>query len=54
MKEKNLSIELLKFLAVIIVANSHMDPLYGQYGFFLQVGRLEMYFSFLHLDLPCF
>ena len=31
-KEKNLSIELLKFFAVLIVANSHMDILYGKYS----------------------
>lgn len=33
MKEKNLSIELLKFFAVLIVLNSHMDVLYGNYSF---------------------
>ena len=32
MKEKNLSIELLKFMAVIIVMNGHMDVLYGKYS----------------------
>ncbi len=31
MKEKNLSIELLKFFAVIMVVNSHFDTLYGNY-----------------------
>ena len=31
MKEKNLSIELLKFFAVILVFNSHLDSLYGEY-----------------------
>lgn len=33
MKEKNLSIELLKFFAVMLVFNSHMDALYGKYSF---------------------
>jgi len=32
MKEKNLSIELLKFLAVVLVINSHMDDLYVKYN----------------------
>ena len=32
MREKNLSLELAKFIAVIIVANSHMDVLYGKYS----------------------
>lgn len=31
-KEKNLSIELLKFFAVIFVLNSHMDTLYAKYS----------------------
>ena len=30
-KEKNLSIELLKFFAVMLVFNSHLDSLYGEY-----------------------
>ena len=32
MNKKNLSIELLKFIAVILVVNSHMDSLYGKYS----------------------
>ena len=32
MKQKNLSLELLKFLAVILVINSHCGPLYGRYS----------------------
>lgn len=39
-REKNLSIELLKFLAVIIVANSHMEPLYGKYDFLATGGAI--------------
>lgn len=30
--KKNLSLELLKFLAVLLVFNSHCDPLYGRYA----------------------
>lgn len=39
-KERNLSIELLKFIAVIIVANSHMELLYGDYGFLASGGAI--------------
>ena len=40
MKEKNLSIELLKFVAVIIVMNGHMDVLYGKYDFMATGGAI--------------
>lgn len=40
MKEKNLSIELLKFMAVIIVMNGHMDVLYGKYDFLATGGAI--------------
>lgn len=37
MKQKNLSIELLKFIALFVIANSHMDLLYGKYDISQQV-----------------
>lgn len=37
-KERNLSIELLKFIAVIIVVNSHFDPLYGEEYHYMATG----------------
>lgn len=40
MSKKNLSLELLKFVAVIIVLNSHMDPIYGKYGFLSTGGAI--------------
>ncbi|MCR5361751.1 MAG: acyltransferase [Bacteroidales bacterium] len=40
MKEKNLSIELLKFMAVIIVMNGHMDVLYGKWDFLATGGAI--------------
>lgn len=40
MKERNLSIELLKFLAVLIVLNSHMDPIYGKFGYLSTGGAI--------------
>lgn len=40
MKEKNLSIELLKFFAVMLVFNSHMDALYGKYSFLATGGAI--------------
>ena len=37
---RNLSIELLKFLAVIIVYNSHCESLYGEYSFLATGGAI--------------
>lgn len=31
-RERNLSIDMLKFLAVLLITNSHMDKLYGEYS----------------------
>ena len=31
MKERNISIDILKFLAAILITNSHMDLLYAKY-----------------------
>lgn len=39
-REKNLSIELLKFIAVIAVLNSHFDPIYGKYSFLATGGAI--------------
>lgn len=32
LKERNQSIDILKFLAVLLIVNSHMDPLYGKFS----------------------
>ncbi|UKK50375.1 hypothetical protein L6472_10120 [Prevotella sp. E13-17] len=53
-KERNLSIELLKFIAVIIVANSHMELLYGDYSFLVSGGAIGDSLFFLLLALLCF
>ena len=39
-QSRNLSIELLKFLAVIIVYNSHCELLYGEYSFLATGGAI--------------
>jgi peptidoglycan/LPS O-acetylase OafA/YrhL len=33
MKERNISVDFLKFLAVLFITNSHMGPLYAKYSF---------------------
>lgn len=40
MKERNLSIELFKFIAVVLVLNSHMELLYGKYSFMATGGAI--------------
>lgn len=32
MKQRDISIDILKFMAVLTITNSHMDILYGKYG----------------------
>ena len=32
MKQRDLSIDILKFIAVIVITNSHMELLYGKYS----------------------
>lgn len=39
-KERNLSIELLKFIAVIVVINSHSDIMYGKYSYLATGGAI--------------
>ena len=31
--QRDISIDILKFFAVLLITNSHMDLLYGKYGF---------------------
>lgn len=40
MKEKNLSIEFIKFIALFIIANSHMEILYGKFSFLATGGSI--------------
>lgn len=32
MKQRDISIDILKFIAALIITNSHMELLYGKYG----------------------
>lgn len=40
MKERNISIDILKFLAAILITNSHMDLLYAKYDFLATGGTI--------------
>ena len=40
MKERNISIDILKFLAAILITNSHMDLLYAKYNFLATGGTI--------------
>ena len=40
MDKKNISIEVLKFIALFLIANSHMDVLYGEYAFLATGGSV--------------
>lgn len=39
-KERNISIDIMKFLAVLLITNSHMDKLYGDYNVFATGGAI--------------
>lgn len=40
MKERNISIDFLKFFAVLLITNSHMENLYGDYSFLATGGTI--------------
>lgn len=40
MKERNISIDILKCIAAILITNSHMDSLYGQYSILATGGAI--------------
>lgn len=40
MKDRDYSIDILKFLAVFLIINSHMDALYVKYGMFATGGAI--------------
>lgn len=37
---RNISIDILKFLAVLFITNSHMDLLYGEYSYLATGGAI--------------
>lgn len=40
MKQRDISIDILKFLAVLAITNSHMELLYGDYNFLATGGAI--------------
>lgn len=47
-KQHDVSIDILKFFAVLLITNSHMELLYGKYSMFASGGQLVMFcFSFV-------
>lgn len=45
------AIDILKFIAVFLVMNSHMEICYPKFQFLATGGGLVMHFSFSHQDL---
>lgn len=59
-KERNISIDIMKFLAVLLITNSHMDKLYGNYNIFATGGAIgdvlffsvqDIHFFLVHWDV---
>lgn len=53
-QHRNVGIDILKFFAVILITNSHMDLLYGRWSFLATGGQLVMRFFSSAQDLPYF
>lgn len=52
MKDRDYSIDILKFLAVFLIINSHMDALYVKYEMLATGGAIGvMFYSFLLLAI---
>lgn len=48
MKERDISIDILKFIAAIVITNSHMELLYGKYSMLATGGAIgDVLFSFV-------
>lgn len=54
MKQRDISIDILKFFAVLLITNSHMEPLYGEYSQLATGGAIGDVLFFFVLALPCF
>lgn len=54
MQERDYSIDILKFLAVFLIINSHMDALYVKYSMLATGGQLVMSCSCLLRDILYF
>lgn len=52
-KQRDISIDILKFFAVLLITNSHMELLYGKYSMLATGGRLVMCCSSFAQDIPC-
>lgn len=54
-KQRDISIDVLKFFAVLLITNSHMELLYGKYSMLATGGgQSVMCCSSFAQDLPCF
>lgn len=54
MQERDYSIDILKFLAVFLIINSHMDALYVKYSMLATGGQLVTSCSYLLRDILYF
>lgn len=52
-KERNIGIDVLKFLAVILIANSHMELAYGKYSVLATGGTIGDVLFFSVVDSHC-
>lgn len=53
LNQRDISIDILKFFAVLLITNSHMELLYGKYSMLATGGRLVMCCSSFAQDIPC-
>lgn len=54
LNQRDISIDILKFFAVLLITNSHMELLYGKYSMLATGGgQLVMCCSSFAQDIPC-
>lgn len=53
-KKRDISIDILKCIATVIITNSHMEQLYGDYAVFATGGAIGDALFFPVADILCF
>ena len=54
MKERNIGVDVMKFIAALLITHSLMGLLYGKYNILASGGCIEDTLFFFVLVLPCF
>lgn len=53
-KQRDFAVDIIKFMAVFLIINSHADMMYPHMSILATGGLLEIVYFCLCLDTPCF